>query len=248
MALEADYVATRLPVIAYEDVGVADLACLLWTKQAAATIPVQSEAERRRIATAIAGRLADCPKSRTACDIVCLTDCSPETRQYADELSRLGLTDWIDAATATTQPLIKRAVAWRFILGLAAGGRRPNIAVAGSRNAVLATAAEAMQLPLGLVAAIQAGTGTHNLHAALALAHELLHSTTKVATKRGNTSPLSGASCWRSNALRPRYVHTCGPDSVSARAVISAPPNGNAPPTCTAWRSSRMHRNVDVSP
>jgi hypothetical protein len=189
---EPDYVAARLPIIAYEDVGVADLTCLLWTKQAAATIPVQTQTERRKIATAIAGRLADALKSRTACDILCLTNCSPEATQYADDLVRLGLTDWIDAATTSTQPLIKRAVAWRFILGLAAGGRRPNIAVAGSRNAVLATVAEAMQLPMGLVAAIQAGTGTHNLHAALALAHELLYSTSEVRIKHGNSSPIAG--------------------------------------------------------
>jgi hypothetical protein len=56
VALELNYVAGRLPVIAYEDIGVADLPTLLWTKQVAATIPVQTEAKRRRIATAIAGR------------------------------------------------------------------------------------------------------------------------------------------------------------------------------------------------
>ncbi|MDP9226596.1 MAG: hypothetical protein M3P18_22700 [Actinomycetota bacterium] len=184
--------AGRLPIIAFEDVGVADLPTLLWTKQVAATIPVQTEAERRRIATAIAGRLADSRKSRTACDIVCLTDCSPSARHYADELSRRGLTDWIDAATASTQPLIKRAVAWRFILGLGAGGKRPNVVVGGGRQGALAIVVEALQLPAELVAAIHAGTSTHNLHTALALAHELVYSTSAVAIKRGHPSPLTG--------------------------------------------------------
>ena len=66
VTLEPEYVASRLPVIAYEDIGVADLPVLLWTKHVAATLPVQAEVERRKIATAIAGRLADSPKSRTA--------------------------------------------------------------------------------------------------------------------------------------------------------------------------------------
>jgi MgsA AAA+ ATPase C terminal len=192
VVLEPDYVAGRLPIIAYEDIGVADLTTLLWTKQVAATIPVQAGAERRRIATTIAGRLADSPKSRTACDIMCLTDCSPEVGRYADELSRRGFTDWIDAAAATTQPLIRRAVAWRFILGLSAGGKRPNVAVSGGRQRALATVAEAMQLPTVLVAAIHAGTGTHNLQTALALAHELVYSTSDAAIIRGNTSLVSG--------------------------------------------------------
>ena len=190
--LEPDYVAGRLPIIAYEDIGVADLPALLWTKQVAATIPVQTEAQRRKIATAVAGHLAGSPKSRTACDIVCLTDCSTEARHYGDELCRRGLADWIHAATAPTEPLIKRAVAWRFVLGLCAGGKRPNVAVGAGRQGALATVAGAMQLPTALVAAIHVGTGTHNLHTALALAHELVYSTSVEAIKRGNSSPVSG--------------------------------------------------------
>ena len=49
-----------------------------------------------------------------------------------------------------------------------------------------------MQLPTELVAAIHAGTGTHNLHTALALAHELVYSTSNGAIKRGNMLPVSG--------------------------------------------------------
>jgi hypothetical protein len=51
--------------------------------------------------------------------------------------------------------------------------------------------AEAMQLPAGLVAVIHEGSGTHNLHTALALAYELLYSTSDGTTKRGDTSPAS---------------------------------------------------------
>ena len=183
VVLEPDYVAGRLPVIAYEDIGVADVPALLWTKLAAAAIPVQSVAERRKIATAIAGRLADSPKSRTVCDILCLTDCSMGASQYADELRPVRLAELINAGTDATQPLIKRAVAWRFILTLSAGGRRPSISVDG-RKAALSTAAEAMQLPARVVTAIHVGTGTHNLHAALALAYEVVHAASGVRIKR----------------------------------------------------------------
>jgi MgsA AAA+ ATPase C terminal len=192
VALEPDYVASRLPVIAYEDIGVADLPSLLWTKQVAATISAQTEVERRKVATAVAGRLADSPKSRTACDIMCLTDCSTEAKHYADELSRRGLAEWIDTATASTQPLIRRAVAWRFILGLSAGGKRPNISAGSGRKSALATVAEATQLPTELIAAIHAGTGTHNLHTALVLAYELVYSTPNAAIKRRNMLPVAG--------------------------------------------------------
>lgn len=169
VALEPDYVASRLSVIAYEDIGVAAVPTLLWTKQVAATIPV-----------------------RTACDIICLTDCSTESRRYADELARRGLAEWIATATATTLPLIKRAVAWRFVLGLGAGGIRPNRTGDNGRKRALAAVGEAMQLPMGLVAAIHAGTGTHNLHAGLALAHELLYSTPEMVVRRSNKLPVPG--------------------------------------------------------
>ena len=222
MAMEPEYVASRLPVIAYEDIGVADLPTLLWTKQVAATIPAQAEAERRKIAANLAGRLAESPKSRTACDIMCLTDCSTVARQYANELLRRALTEWIDAATASTQPLLRRAVAWRFILGLAAGGKRPPIASGGSRSSALAMVAAATQLSPCLIAAIHAGAGTHNLHTALALAYELVYSTSWPVTKRAN-KPLPAGRVAGGVMLCALDMYTRVGRSAYRRVLSSAP-------------------------
>jgi len=190
--LVPEYVARRLPVIAYEDVGVAALPLLVWTKHAAAAIPVLPAPTRRDVAASVASRLARSLKSRTACDIVCLIEASDQSPHHARDLSRRNLTAWIDTAADRALPLLRRAIAVRFVLGIGVLGIRPSGSAAG-RPGALALMAAKMQLPAPLVQAVHVGRQTHNLHAALPLAYELLHAGGPPVTARGSKAALRTA-------------------------------------------------------
>lgn len=168
-----EYVARRLPVIAYEDIGVAAPDLLLWSKHTAASLPLLPRDDRRRVAALISRRLANSIKSRTACDIVSLLEASEEAPGQARDLIGGRVEDWIAVAADRDLPVIRRAVALRLVLGLSVRGVRPT-AVAHDKPNVLPALATAMRLPASVVAAVHAGRQTHNMNSALPLAHDLL--------------------------------------------------------------------------
>lgn len=172
--LVPEYVARRLPVIAYEDIGVAAPDLLLWTKRTSASLPSLCIDDRRETAARIAFRLAESVKSRTACDIISLLNAADETPALARELVHGATERWIAAAANRALPVIHRAVALHFALGLSVCRFRPSRSLTTQQSALPALAA-IMNLPDSVVAAVCAGSQTHNLHAALPLAHDLLH-------------------------------------------------------------------------
>ena len=190
--LVPDYLARRLAVIAYEDVGIAAPSLLLFTKQVAASLPFLPPADRRDVSASLADRLANSVKSRAACDIVSLLEASNETTSHARELSRTDAVHWIAAVANSDLPLIRRAVALRFALGLGAGGVRPAKGQDKRSNALPALA-DQMQLPASVVAAVHAGGHTHNLNAALPLAYDLLHGGPPPVTSRQPNAAMRSA-------------------------------------------------------
>jgi len=174
------YLARRLPVIAYEEIGVADPSLLLWVKQAARQLPYLPIGDRRSFAALIAVRMAKSTKSRTACDIVSSIESSPEAAVEAEDLIDGNLDAWVAIAVNRQVPLLRRAIALRLALGLGISGFRPSKERIDKLEAHAALAT-AMHLPASLIAAVRAGGQTHNLHSALPLAHDLLY---------GETSPV----------------------------------------------------------
>jgi hypothetical protein len=168
-----EYIAARLPVIAYEDIGVAAPELILAIKQAAASIPVLAPSHQRSVASSIAARLSESIKSRASCDIVSLLDSSAETRDVARVLRQCRVEDCIKTATDRAQPLVCRTVALRFAIGLRVQGVR---SAAEGHITRLPSLALGMNLPASLVAAIHAGRQTHDLNWALPLAYDLIHS------------------------------------------------------------------------
>ena len=183
------YLARRLPVIAYEEIGVADPSLLLWVKQAARQLTYLPIGDRRSFAALIAVRMAQSTKSRTACDIVSIIESSPDTTVEAEDLVDGNLGDWVATVANRQAPLLRRAIALRFALGLGVSGFRPSKERIDKLEAYDALAT-AMHLPASLMAAVRSGGQTHSLHSALPLAHDLLYGETSPVVR--NQADLSG--------------------------------------------------------
>jgi hypothetical protein len=155
----------RLPVIAYEDIGVANPPLLRLVKETVRTGVLELPNGRAEVLSGLAWLLAASPKSRTACDIASLVEVHPLRASIEEELCRLSEEATQSLAADPDTPMIKRALALRQLVV-----RRANIRNEGVGR--LATIARSMQVPDDVMRLTLIGQGTHDLNCYLPLAFE----------------------------------------------------------------------------
>ena len=169
------YVVRRLPVIAYEDIGVANPPLLALVKHALRAAPsILSSQDAADLVGGIASVLAASPKSRTACDIASLVAVHLSSADIGKRISTLRQDAIAETAANRDAPLIERAIAWRHL----ATRRRfiedfvkPHDGPDWSFASLLASG-RAMHVPDEVLRLVMIGQGTYDLNCYLPLAHE----------------------------------------------------------------------------
>lgn len=185
LSVDPDYFFRRLPVIAYEDIGVADpVLCALVLFASAKR--VQSAYGRDRLAYFLVERMAVSVKSRTATDVFCLTLSDPYAKSYIESCLRLPPARLVDIVLDEDLSLTHRIAAIRLITGYSV--RQPNgftKTVTKPNLDLLATICEETQVPPAISHLVVAGNGkTEGLNGSLLLAYEMFSNSTRMETIR----------------------------------------------------------------
>src|ERR1051326_1415251 len=101
-SVDPEYLPRRLPIIAFEDIGIGDLAVCsevlqVFGKQRFS--PALSEQGRGRMLANVVGRMARATKSRAGCDIFCLANADKEYSAAAAKFARSSETCLVALAT-----------------------------------------------------------------------------------------------------------------------------------------------------
>ena len=173
--LDPDYLPRRLPIIAFEDIGIGNLeACFdtLYTFGRQRFAADNSEPKRRQVIANLVYRLARSPKSRTGCDIFCLAHADPNAATAAAKFARSSGQCLIALASDRGAAVTSRALALHMLTGMSVReGRWPRTLSrfnASGLNAV----AENLDLPPVLAWMLIAGRHTAGLAAMLPLVME----------------------------------------------------------------------------
>lgn len=180
--IDARYVARRLPVIAYEDIGIANVPLALAVRKAAKSAILDGSGDGAVHAARFAGLLAESLKSRSTCDITCLCDFSPDLPAVAHSTAAQSLSQLV-ATVLSDQSLLCRAMALRGLLGIRTAGLPLTRFSTDARNSAIRELFEMMRLPRIIQEAVIAGTDTDALNAAIPLVHALLAGSQDVAIK-----------------------------------------------------------------
>lgn len=167
--MDSAYVARRLPIIAYEDIGIGNLPLIVALRRFASAIVAMPGKHGAAQAAHMAGALAQSLKSRTACDIASLCEFSPAATVLARTVSGKALVDLIARAGSTDCPLLETAVVLRLLIGVRPEGIAPSSASREARAVALRTVLSDMLLPALVTEAVTVGTQTEGLNAAIAL-------------------------------------------------------------------------------
>lgn len=167
--VDQQYVVRRLPVIAYEDIGVANPPLLALAKHALRTSAILSARDACDLIAGIAAALAASAKSRTACDIASLVTVHDSTDAIEKRVSNLGQDEVAALAANRDAPLIDRAIAYRRL-----ATRRRFVKSDGPDGAFqsLFVVGRTMRVPEEVLRLVVIGQGTYDLNCYLPLAHE----------------------------------------------------------------------------
>lgn len=169
---DAMYAWRRLRVIALEDVGLRDIETVATLLAVAGKQQLRQGLGDERLYLSFVRALAMAPKDRTACDLLCWIELSPDVVSY-----RRGLLEsperWEPLALDDEAPIWQRAVALQLIAGLTvrtrAGYRTLSRADAQAWHRVI----NALSLHPLVALATRKGAGTESLNVALPFAYRL---------------------------------------------------------------------------
>jgi hypothetical protein len=193
--VEPGYVLRRLPVIAYEDVGVANATLLIDVIAEARNLRTTSLEHRQRRVAVLASLLAASTKSRTACDVLSLMSAARVLMANRSNRPWVPPLDLAALAEDRNAPLLDRATAFDQLFAASAVSARNRGAEANV--ALLFKVASAMAVPEVVVSAARCGTGTHRLNRFLPLAYEVVFA--NGAVHQGEARP----SRWGAEASGP---------------------------------------------
>lgn len=123
LKLDPDYLFKRLPIIAYEEIGIANR-CICSLTIAANTKAARNIHGDVKLACFLAEKLAKANKSRTATDIYCLTLADPLAPNYLQNCLKSRVEHLVMIALDTSLNLTHRMTALRVISGYSI--RQPN--------------------------------------------------------------------------------------------------------------------------
>lgn len=197
LELDPDYLFRRLPVIAYEDIGIANPILCNLTLFASAK-RVQSTYGRERLAYLLVSLLSESLKSRAATDIFCFTVSDPYAKSYFESCLSLPAARLVDIALDDDLSLTHRMAAIRLITGYSI--RQPNgftKQITKPNTELLFRLCEAMNLTDVIsYQVLQGNSKTEGLNGAILLANELLMAspTSSVVTTDITTEETNGTN------------------------------------------------------
>lgn len=166
--IDPAYVLRRLPVIAYEDIGVANAPLIALVKHTTGRLLASPLGNTSELAGGLASLLASSPKSRTACDILSFVAASDTSAFITRELSGFRAEELAALAKDGNALLIERAIAFRLLIA----GRVVGSKAREERLAALSLVSTTMKVPDDVLRAAVAGHATHDLNCYLPLAYE----------------------------------------------------------------------------
>lgn len=184
--IDPEYLPKRLPIIAVEDIGIADIelctATLYLCGDKKFRGPLEPEYQRAVLKTLVR-RLAEAVKSRTACDAFCLGQSHPDTPRMMTELLGLNTEGLVAIASDRRRSVLKRINALRVLAGMSVreGGQYRTLSPC-QPEALRQVATRCGVPPIITYLAGQARR-TASLAAMLPIAFELLATDTTVATQ-----------------------------------------------------------------
>jgi hypothetical protein len=184
--LDCAYVARRLPIIAYEDIGIANIALVDAVRRSSHALTHLPATNAEASAEDIAAALAASVKSRTACDLTSLCLFSPDATDLEWRLARASVISLIKVATDSRDTYLRRALAVRRLMGIRSSGSPPITLAKSERAFATRELFLALKLPMAVVEVAIRGTGTEGLNATLPLAYALMQASPVVAIESRN--------------------------------------------------------------
>jgi hypothetical protein len=185
-ALDPAYLPRRLPIIAFEDIGIGNLiACfdILHVFRSQRFAVATSEPERRQILANLVYRLARSVKSRTACDIFCLAHVDQNISTAAAKFSRSSEQCLIAMASDRAAEVTSRALALHLLSGMSVQEGRWHRTLSRFNPGALRAVAKKLHLPPVVASMLIEGRNTSGLAAMLPLVVEAVADATDLQTK-----------------------------------------------------------------
>ena len=173
--LDPNYLFRRLPILVYEDLGIAD-SCMYEYINALNSKVIRNMYGDKKLASYLVGKIAKSPKNRTATDILCQLNIDPDADSYLHGCLNTPVNRLVHIATDTNLSLNHRMTALKVISGFSE--RQSNgyyRTISKPRLDLLQQVCEDMSASPSLTNAVLLGNGkTEGLNAALLLANEML--------------------------------------------------------------------------
>lgn len=174
-ALDPAYLPRRLPIVAFEDIGIGNLAAcfdvlLVFGKQRFP--PNTSEADQRRLLAGLVDGLARSIKSRAACDIFCLAHLNPTSSDTVKALASTSVKSLVALIIDRDEPISRRTLALHLLTGMSIRDGRWPRTLSRFNPVALRLVAERLELPEAITWILIEGRHTSGLASFLPLVLE----------------------------------------------------------------------------
>ena len=176
--LDPAYLPRRLPIIAFEDVGIGDIGACIDVLVVFGNQQFPSgtkEAERRKLLIGVVATLAHATKSRAACDIFCLAHADAEHARAAARFARSSESSLAAMAADRGAALTSRALALHLLMGMTVRDGRWERRLSRFSEKGLTVVADRLALPEAVAWLMVGGRNTAGLAAMLPLVWEGVH-------------------------------------------------------------------------
>lgn len=170
--IDREYAWRRLKVIAVEDVGLGDIHLVAAVIAVAGKRRVRDAIGDLRLLAWLVRLLAAAMKDRTACDLLCRSELSPEMAVVRAELLKSPLR-WEHLALDGSSPMCKRVAALQLLAGFSVRTRAGYRMISRANSEAVQRVVEALELDPMVAFATLKGSGTESLNIALPFAYLL---------------------------------------------------------------------------
>lgn len=184
--IDPEYLPKRLPIIAVEDIGIADIELCTATLHLCGDKkfrgPLEAEYQSAVLRTVVR-RLAEAVKSRAACDAFCLGQSHPDTPRMMPALLGLNTDGLVAIASDRRRSLLKRINALRVLAGMFVREGGQYRTLSSCQPEALRQVADRCGVPPIITYLTGQARRTASLAAMLPIACELLATEANVATQ-----------------------------------------------------------------
>ncbi len=165
-AVDPAYLPRRLPIVAFEDIGIGNLAAcfdVLFVFGRQRFPSNTSEADQRRLLAGLVDGLARSIKSRAACDIYCLAHLNPTSTGTVKALASSNARSLIAMIIDRDAPITRRTLALHLLTGMSIREGRWPRTLSRFNPVALRLVAERLELPDAITWMLMQGRHTSGL-------------------------------------------------------------------------------------